>query len=206
MKIPIKPRTNPELEAIPNPILANQPEAVPWQFYDQQTYVDATTTQLTFFTATNNDRTLSNMQAAGQITDPNYFEIYCFGCDVLRDVTTAAGAQVGALDDLQLLLLTGRPTWTFNMSDKQFGPFPLLGLHAQGGAIGFGWGTFTAEESIQYANNSYPDGGFGYVGGALVIPPKVAFDVTVRWNATVNLTADVALRMWMFGVLHRRVL
>lgn len=204
-RIPVTAKTAEQLIAQSNPSAANQPEALPWVLYDTINYVDNTTLQLVFFGATQADRTLSNMQAGGQLPDPQFFEIAYFGLDILRGVTTAAGGVAGALDDIQNLILVNRPTWEFNISNKIFGPFPASFLHASGGVTGFGYGTFTAEESIQYGNNGIFDGGF-CVSKAITIPPKVGFDITMNWNAAVNLTADVLLRFWMAGVLHRRVL
>ena len=59
--------------------------------------------------------------------------------------------------------------------------------------------------TVQYANNGVFDGGW-CVDGAITIPPKVGFDITLNWPAAVDLTADVLIRFWMAGVLHRRVL
>ena len=211
MKFKVVPKTKQQLIRLANPEQANQPEVLPWVLYDTQTFTDASTTSLTFFASTNNNKSLSNMESAGQIPDPQFFEVYYFGLDIMRQVTTTAGGVPGAIDDIQLLLWgdagdgsdSGR--WTFNISNKRFGPFPISFLHASGGATGFGWGTFTAEESLQFANNGIFDGGF-YVGGSIIIPPKVGFDVTLDWGGSVDLTGNLALRMWMAGALHRRVL
>jgi hypothetical protein len=210
-KMKIVPKTRQQLMRLANPEQANQPEVLPWVLYDTQVYVDATTTSLTFFANTNNNKSLSNMESAGQIPDPQFFEIHYFGLDMQRLVTTTAGGIPGAINDVQALIYGDANTgaeagrWTFNISNKRFGPFPLSFLHASGGVTGFMAGTWTAEESLAYANNGIFDGGF-YVGGNLIIPPKVGFDVTLDWGGTVDLTADMALRMWMLGVLYRRVL
>lgn len=204
-KTPVRPKTKAQLMAIANPQMANQPEALPWILFDTQTYVDNTTTRLTFFQTTSTDPSITNMETAGQLPDPQFFEIHYFGLDVLRDVTTAAGGTAGAIDDIQKLILTNRMYWAFTISNKKFGYFPATFLHASGGATGFGWGTFTAEESIQYGNNGLFDGGYA-VDGALVIPPKVGFTIETNWPAAVDITADVKLRFWMAGVLYRRVL
>lgn len=198
--------TSGELAAAANPASAGQPEAIPWFLYDTQNYVDNSTTRLQFFQTVQTDRTLGNMEAAGQLPDPQYFIIHYVTCDILRVPTTAAGGQDGAINDLELLLKSGRAIWTFNMSNKSYGPFPLTLCHSTGGTTGQGWGTFTAEESIQYANNGIPgSGGFPFLG-ALVIPPKVGFNVTLELAAAVNISADVYIRLGLAGVLYRRVL
>lgn len=92
------------------------------------------------------------------------------------------------------------------MSNKNYGPFPLMSCHSLGGATGVGYGTFTAEESIQQANVGIPgSGGFPFMG-ALVIPPKVGFGVTLNWSGAQTLTADARIRIGLAGVLYRRVL
>lgn len=202
---PVKAKTWQQLERESNPSAPGQSEAVPATFYDTETYVDNTTTQLTFFATTKNDRSLSNMQASGQFTHPNFFEIHYVGLDVLRNVTLGTGSVAGAWDDIHRLVLTSRGFARFEMSDKNLPELPISFLHQSGGVTGFGYGTLTAPAAIQYGNNGLFDGGF-CVRGAIVIPPKVGFSWTLRWPAVVDLTADVQLRLWMAGVFHRRVL
>jgi hypothetical protein len=198
-------KTRAQLDALALPSNARQPEALPWILYHQKTYTSGTTTKLTFFDAVESDDTLGNMETQGSLPDPQYFEIHYIGADFLLDATTAAGGEVGAIDDVAKLLFTGRGTWTLSIAKKAYGPFPLSFLHASGGPTGFGWGTFTAEESIQYANNGIFDGGW-CVGGALIIPPKVGFSFEVRWSAAQTLNAgNTGVRAWMAGVLHRQV-
>lgn len=203
-RIPVFGKSYEQVAAAAYPQVAGQPEAVPWIFYDSETYVDASTTTLTFFQTTKNDRSLSNMEVAGSIPNPQAFQLYYTGLDVLRAPTTAAGGVAGAIDDIHRLVLTGRPRFTLILSDKNYGPFPLSFLHASGGAIGFGWGTFTAEESIQYANNGVFDGGFCW-DGSIIIPPSTGFRWVVEWPSAVDITADVVLRLWIGGALFRAV-
>ena len=211
MRYKIVPKTKAQLMRLANPEMANQPEVLPWILYDTQVFTSASTTSLSFFTTLQTNKSLGNMESAGQLPDPQFFEMHYIGCDIMRVVTTAAGATPGAIDDIQKVLFGDAGTgadagrFTFTMSNKRFGPFPLSFCHASGGATGFGWGTFTAEESLQYGNNSIPDGGF-YCGGTIIIPPKIGFDVTLDWGGTIPLASNVAVRMNLVGVLHRRVL
>ena len=116
---PVKAKTYRQLVDQANPRLPGQSEALAWVFYDTQNYVDNTDTRLTFFQVTNVDRTITNMVTAGSLPEPQFFEWWYAGVDVLRDVTASAiDVATGSLDDLQSLILTGRPTWTFTMSDK----------------------------------------------------------------------------------------
>jgi hypothetical protein len=199
--------TSAQLMAASNPVNAGQPEAIPWFLYSTKTYTDNSTTRLTFFDSVENDKTLSNMETAGALPDPQFMIVHYVTCDILREPTTAAGGVDGAINDIELLLkATGRAIFTFKMSNKDYGPFPLTLCHSTGGATGVVAGTFTAEEQIQQANNGIPgSGGFPF-GGALVIPPKVGFSVVLEVAAAVNLTADVRIRMGLAGVLYRRVL
>lgn len=201
----IVPRTRMQLEELANPQGKGVSEAVPWILYDTQEYTSTATTTLNFYQTQQSDRTLSNLLQGGALTEPNYFEIYNLGFDVLLDMTTVAGGETGALDDIAKLMLVGRPIFTLTIQDKNYGPFPLSFLHTSGGPHGFGWGTFSAPESVQYGNNSVPDGGWNW-RGSVVIQPKVGFSVQVQWNAAQTLAAgNTFLRFWMAGCLHRAV-
>lgn len=195
-----------------NPRSAQVPESVPWWFYDTQTYTDNATTQLTFFAATTGDRSLSNLESGGQIPDPNFFAIHYFNADFMNNgagtpyetSTVAASQNVGAIDDIGRLLLSGRARFTLTISDKRYGPWPLSVTGGTGAAQGFGWGTTTAEETVQYGHNALTGG--AYIGGKIMIPPKVGFSVVIDWPAAVDLTADYRVRLTMYGVYYRRIL
>lgn len=188
----------------PHPTPGGISEALPWWFYDTQTYTDNTTTTLTFFQTVNNNKSLSNMAAGGQLQDPQYFEIYGFCLDPLADVS-AADPTV-AWTDVQSLLYTGVPRWSFTVSDKVFGPFPASILHQTGGVNGFGYNLAgTTAVGHEYAQWGIFDGG-APVDGAIVIPPKVSFDFTLTWPTAVDISGDLDLRVVMYGTLHRRVL
>lgn len=198
-------KTKAQLDAISQPEFAGQPEALPWVLYDTQTYTSAATTRLTFFQNTNIDPTITNMEAAGQLPDPQYFEIWYMGLDILIDVSTAA-TEAGAVDDVAKLILVGRPTFTLTQSNKAFGPFPGSFLHASGGPTGGIASAIATPGSIQFGNNGVFDGGF-CVGGSIVLRPKVGWNVSMAWSAAQTLNfGNPLLRFWMSGVLHRRVL
>lgn len=204
-RVPVHPETYGKLARQSRPVLPGQPELVPWVFYDTQLYTSGTTTSLSFFQVTSTDRTISNMVNAGSLPTPQFFVWYYWGLDVLSRPTTVAGGATGQIDDISQLVLTGRGIATFNYQDKDYGPFPLSFLHASGGPVGFGWGTFTAEESIQYANNGVFDGGFCW-NGAITIEPNAGFRVTLTWPAAITLAGgNTNLRVWMMGALNRKV-
>lgn len=198
-----------ELQQAANPAAANQPEAIPWFLYDTQTYTSGTTTSLTFFQTVQTDKTLGNMESAGQLPDPQYFIIHYVTCDILDapvSTTSTAAAALGPVNDIELLLKTGRGIFTFQISNKNYGPFPLTLCQSTGGATGFGTATFTASQSAWYGNNGIPgSGGFPFLG-AIVIPPKVGFSITCQWTSAQTLSGNQSIRLGLAGVLYRRVI
>lgn len=210
MRIKVVPKTKEQLRALANPATANQPEALPWVLYSTKLYTSATTLTLSFFDkAEGGDLSLTNMEAPSSITDPKWFEIHYIGADILQDTSTAAAVGgLGTYDDVAKLTLVGRPYWQIAISDKVFGPFPFSFLHGSGGptGIGYGWGTIAAGESVQGAVNGIFDGGF-HVGGSIILPPNTGFTFPVTWSAAQTLQAgNPYIRVWMAGVMHRRVL
>lgn len=203
------PKTRQQLEALvtPQTVAGGPSEAIPHIFYDTQLFTSASTTVLNFFSSQSNDPTITNMSTAGTLPDPQYFEIWNLGFDVLADLTptVAASQEVGILDDIQKIMLVGRPVFTLNLQSKLYGSYPLSFLHTSGGAVGNGWGTTTAEETVQSGNNGVSDGGWDW-RGSIVIPPKASFSVQVAWSAAQTLAGgNPYCRFWMAGVLHRRV-
>lgn len=192
-----------------NPRSAGVPETIPHWLYATQTYTDNSTTQLTFFTDNQANRSLSNLQSGGSLPDPQYLTIFGIYCDIINAtadtyVTTAAGGTSGAINDIGSLVMVALPRFVLRIQSKDYGPWPLSVCHATGGATGFGWGTFTAEESLQYANNGVMGKG-AEINGFITIPPRGDFSVTVDWNAAANITGDYRVRMTLFGLLSRAV-
>jgi len=203
MRFPVKALTRGQLEAIAYPQSAGQPEAIPWVFYDTRSYVSAATQQLTFFQTTQAGD-LSNMQAAGQLPDPQWFQAYYFTLDVLNRPSQTAD-NTGSLDDLVQLLLAGRGRWLLTLQDKQYGPFPLstLGSSSELRAAISSDGA-AAANAFQYGSAD-PDGTFCW-DGSLVIPPKVGFNIQLVWPAALTLEeGDTNLRFNMHGTLYRSV-
>jgi len=200
-------RTRPALARAANPQSAKEPEALPWVLFDTQAWTTAVTTTQTYFTAVQNDKTLGNMEGPGQLPDPQYFEVHYIGCDfLLPEQFLIAAAATGPITDILQFLFTQRGIFTFNISNKRVGPFPLSFLHASGGATGYLTTNSATVGKLEYANNGIFDGGF-CVGGALLIPPKVSFDITVQLAAVPTLTnSPLNVRIWMAGALYRRVL
>jgi len=205
----IKPKTKQALLESATPQNPNQPEVIPWILYDTQTYTSASSTTLAFFQSVQTDKSLGNMEGAGQLPDPQFFEIYRIGMDILfrpSFSTATVNPATGPLDDIAQLVLSGRGNFILAISNKNYGPFPLSFLHGSGGPTGFMSGTYVATNEREYANNGIFDGGYP-LNGALVLPPKVGFSIVINWPAALTLAnGNTPIRVWMAGPLYRRVL
>lgn len=206
-RFPVQPKTRQTLAMLANPELANQPEALPWVLYDTQAFTTAVTVSQNYFLTQPGDRTLGNMEGPGQLPDPQFFEIWFWGVDFLiNPAVVAAATAVGPLTDISQFLWAQRFIWTFTISNKNIGPFPLSFFHASGGPTGFMAATYAAPVKMEYANNGVFDGGYG-VFGSIVIPPKLGFVVSLAGAGAPTLNqSPLNVRAWKAGVLHRRVL
>ena len=199
-----------ELDAMANPMFANQPEVVPWQLYDTQSFATAGVGPFVYFQTINADKTLSNMEGPGQLPDPQYLVVHYVACDILNAPALSDGSAVNAAAaNIENILKTTRATFEFNMSNKRYGPFSLTMTAATGGATGFAYaeGATAAGATVTVANNGIPGSGGYPFSGALVIPPKIGFDVTIRVGAALTLlTGPINVRISLVGALYRRVL
>ena len=196
-----------ELRKITNPNDASQPESIPWVYYDTQNFTTASTQSISFFATTNADRTITNLEQAGTIPDPFYFEIEAFNLDYMVRPSAGGNTATGTLDDLAQFLFTSRATLEFSIAGKLYQRTPVTYLHASGGpsspAVA---ATLTAPNLISFALNGIVDGGF-YIGKKIVLPPKQSFQAQIILGAASTLvTSPAPLRLSMAGVLHRRVL
>lgn len=204
------PLTRDELDLLVNPQSAGLPECMPWQLYDTQTIANAATGPFNYFQTINNDKTLSNVESAASFPDPQYFVIHYAAADFLQPLTATALANEPNANaaDMHAILKTVRATFTLSISNKNYGPFSLTMNHSTGGPTGFGYGYGTAANgtSLAVVNNGNPgSGGFPF-GGAIIIPPKVNYSLSVALSGAVTLVASVSLRISLVGVLYRRVL
>ena len=210
--IPWRPAmTESELKGIVNPQSAGEPEVIPWQLYDTQDATTAVAAPLVFYTAQNNDKTLCNMEGAGALPDPQYFEVQYIACDILQlTVATALASEPNAaIANLDNIHRTNRATVEFSMSNKLYGPFSLSMCHATGGITGngYGYGTAANGTSAFAVNNGVPGGGGFPFCGALVIPPKINFSATIRFAGALTLVGGpIKIRLSLVGSLYRRVL
>ena len=208
MRFPIKAYNRETLEIMSGPARATDLEAIPHILHDVQAFTSAATTALRFFQAVPATVDLGNMEAAGQLPEPQFWQPFYLGCDplVIPAVRAAAGTLPGAFDDMHRLVHTTRPTVNMQVSGKPYvRDLPLSFFHASGGAVGgVGYGTSTT--GFEVANNSIPDGGW-CVAGSFIVPPKQTMSVVVTWSAAVTLNGTpVNVRFWQAGVLFRRVL
>ena len=207
LRIQAVARSAEELRKISNPNDASQPESIPWVYYDTQNLVSASAASISFFAVTNPDRTITNLEQAGTIPDPYYFEIEAFNLDYMVRPSAGGNTAVGTLDDLAQFLFTSRATLEFFIAGKLYLRLPVTYIHASGGPNSPAVvGTLTAPNFISFAVNGIVDGGF-YVGKKIVLPPKQSFQTQIILGAAPTLvTTPAPLRLNMAGVLHRRVL
>ena len=176
--------------------------------------------QQVFFAATSASRDLGNLPTGGALPDPNFFALHYIYFDFMSNaagtpyLTASAGATLpantGALDDIGRLLLSGRGRLTITISDKQYGPWPLSVTGGTGAAMGFlsdtNATTAAAAQAVshQFGYNSLHGG--AYIGGKIIIPPKIGFQAQTDWPAALTLTANYQVRLTFYGVYYRRVL
>lgn len=200
----IKPLTWSEILQYGQPRSADQPEAFRDTIFDTQSYVDNTTTTLSFFQTVQNDKTLGNIQSAGALPAANAFAISAISAEWLIGPEAGGVAGGAGVSDVNLLMITGRPTLKFTMADKDYGPWPLAYAGAAGGVTLEGYGTTTADANAAGYANISPNGGY-FLGNSLILLPNVQFSVTVTWAAAQNISADRRLRVSLHGTRYRRV-
>lgn len=180
------------LKASITPFIPGEGERIPWTWYHRQTYTDNVTTQLTFFNATG-VLTTTNMQAAGQIPSPMYFDIYHLG--IWFKVAESATGYI----DTSLLLDSFA---TLSIAQKVYyqGPSWLL-------PPGGGNGGQTAIATNSTGSNGVPDiRNRASFWGDVTIPHNQNFSLVMDWAAAVNLAGNVDIIVFLDGYLYRRVL
>lgn len=200
---PVKRLTRQQLVEATN---ARGGEAIPFTLYDTATYVSGTTTSLPFFNAARTNQQATNLETPGQLQSDQWFVPYYWGLTAIIPPGTDAWA------DMALLLqgaaaAAGPPTWLFELSNKNYGPYPLMGLQALGGITGFGLSQADATaETHEYANNAYPGSTAECWAGSIIIPPQQNFRVTLEYDGAVTLAGgDTLLQLWAKGTMYRRV-
>lgn len=210
---PNRVKTIQELSAGITPMLPGQPERIPWTWFDTQTYTSTSTSSLDFFQSVSNDKTLSNMVAAGQIPAPQFFDLYQASIAYLTPASiAAAGAiatSVGAFNDVRNL---SNGACVFQVAQKDYWQGSQFMLPCGGGPEGSASvsGTYTAGQgqALQFANNGQPDLRNRYsFWGDITLPHNQNFLWRLSWSAPLTLAlGNTAVRVWMDGYLYRRVL
>lgn len=207
-------KTVQELAAGITPMLPGQPERIPWTWFDSQTYTSGTTVTLDFFQATNADKNLSNMVAAGQLPSPQFFDLYHTAICYLVPPSIIAAADptalTGASFDVNLLT---QGAAIFQIANKEYWEGPQLALPCGGGPVPVVSlsSTETAGEgqAYQFATNGQPDLRNRYnFWGDITIPHNQNFRWRLTWTAAITFApaTDRIIKIWMDGYLYRRVL
>lgn len=149
------------------------------------------------------------MEGPGQLPDPQFLVVQYVAADLLViPAATALTAEPNtAWSDMENVLKKTRTTFEISIANKLYGPFSLTMCQATGGTTGagYGYGTASSGTSAALANNgAIATGGFPFCG-ALVIPPKLGFSLTLRFGANVTLAATMLIRMSLVGQLYRKV-
>jgi len=201
------PHTMDELSSIGTPgAVKGNMEAVEYELYDTQAYASTVTQNLTFFTAADvNNGFVTNMRAAGQLPNPDFFAPRV----VTLDVSAVEPGDFPRQRDLYRILYGTtagqQPFAEFLYSGKPYCHFSLATIPAAGGVLGHG-----TRNATEYANNGQigrgrpmgtgPDG-----DPAILILPLQAFSWQIRWPAAVTITAGIALRLAMHGTYYRQI-
>ena len=163
-------------------------EAIGWKWWDTQTYTSGTTTSLPQWFNVRATPDLGNMEVAFQLAAPKAFLVRAIRFFVKQRARSsspaaAAGANVGAFDNIAQLINTG--VYTFTIGNKQYSMDPLWCLTAGGGAAGSMAAAGTAGNSyFDYAQNGIADPrAVNSLAKPLFIPPQMNFTAIVQWPA-----------------------
>lgn len=207
-------KTKEELAQSITPLFASQGEVIPWVWFDTNTYTSGTTTQMDNFQSVPTDRTLGNMQAAGQIPAPMYYDLYHMSCylNVAPSAVAVAATLTpltGALQDVHNLVIGAV---SLNIAQKAYFEGKIYMCPAGAGVNPFiaASGTFAAPliQAVTYGQNGVPDprARNNYWGG-LTIPHNQNFLVRYNWSAALTLAGgNTAITTYLDGYLYRRVL
>lgn len=197
------------------PMLPGEPERIPWTWFDSATYTSGTTTQLDFFQTIQTDRVLGNMQAAGQIPAPMYFDLHHLGIyfdlgpSGIAVAATIASPITGALNDV-VNLIEGSVSFQIAQKDYWTGKVGMCppGYGPKGDLAIAGTYTATDGDQIQQGTNGIPDlRNRNNFWGDLTIPHNQNFLVRLNWTSAVTLQAgNTTIVVYLDGFLYRRVL
>ena len=210
MRWPIVAKTTEELRRMSQPGGAKS-EAIPYVLFDTQSYPAAgSAAPINFFLTQQTDPTLGNLQTAGTLPNPQWFEIWGIFLDflntpVLATAGAAASVAAGQLQDIDIVLKTARATGELIVAQKSYGQQPCTFYHASGGAVGFSAGAYAAATQVNFGNNGL-QGQTWAPNGSIIIPPTQGFSFSMRFQPTLApISVATNLRIVLAGVLHRAV-
>lgn len=183
-------------------------EVIPHILYDTQTYVDATTIILPFFTSVPANESISNVNPPSVLPNPASFLIKNIGIFFPNQVETldqgaAAGSLVGQFNDILLLVNTG--ICKLIIGDKPYGPWPMyrLPIGTFPRASMAAAGAEAANLVTAYGNT---DGPLYPLLPPLLIAPMQKFRISLEWPAgTVDLAANRVIKVVLDGQLSRGI-
>ena len=203
------PKAYQTLVSLSRPQRADQPEALPWVFFDTTTYLAAGSTRLTLYSGTAaslTDTTLSNLPN-GTLETYQFFELHREFLSFLAALSiTTTAAVTGAANDIDILHKAARGVRTVQIAQKLYGPFPVDFFGRPGGVqfAGTSEGTETAPaRNIVQSGETVMNGGFPHVG-SIVLGPQTKMTVLLDFNSTA-ISGDMKIRHSILGIFHRRV-
>lgn len=171
-----------------------QIEAIGWKWWDTQSYVSGTTTQLPGWFNVRATSDISNMEVAFQLAAPKAFlcrAVRFFVKQRPRSVARAAATNpnTGAMDNIAQLINTG--VWSLTIGNKVYNMEPLWCLTAGGGASGvlaLEGATADPGGAIDYAQNGIADPrAVNTLSKPIFIAPQINFTALVTWPAALTL-------------------
>lgn len=189
-------------------------ERIPWIWYHAQTYTSASTTQLIFFQTTGAIAT-TNMQQAGVIPSPQYYDVYHIGfywqMPVSNVAVVASNTPAGAANDLIALV---NSVATFTIAQKEYYKAHMWLLPPGAGirsiiAIA---GTYSSVDGDQQqqATLGIPDlRNRSSFWGDITIPHQQNFALQVDWASAVTIGGgggNPVVVAYLDGYLYRRAL
>lgn len=202
IKFPVDPDSYSELFKESAPASAFMPEAVPYVWYDTQDLA-SNWVAAQFFSGPNGDKTLSNIEQTNSLSSEQYFVLYTVTADFLMGAAQIDNAAPQQYNDMRIIQDTARATLTMTMQQKKMFQIPLRHCHAAGGFQAIISGAPAANALANTVQNAPPDGSF-WCDGAIIIPPKATFEITLNGVAAA-LTATRKLQIGLVGALYRPV-
>lgn len=188
----------------------DQVEAVRQSLWDTQTYVDNSTTQLSFFQIPKGQsgKTFAdtNMEAAGALPAPKSFWIQTIELFVFpTNAVGADGTTISALknwSDMYLLMQVG---WLelFIGSKAYLDEGPLMKFPPRSGLTGVAFASDSTANTGTRVDYVSMGGPVYELQPEILLVPTQNFIVTLNWATAVDLVANVKIVCNLGGVLYR---